>query len=229
MEMGIKVLVVEDEVSINDILSSALRAGGYEVRSAFSSTEAKALLSSFKPNLAMLDINLPDEDGFELCKFINANYSIPVIILTARNDIVDKILGLELGADDYITKPFHIKEVLTRVKVAVRRVEKYSSYHEENILQLNRAIKINTESRVVLKDDEEVRLKPKEYDLLEFLAKNRNRVFSREELLNKVWDMDYDGELRTVDVHIRRLRSKLDNDETNSIIETVFGVGYVMR
>lgn len=229
MEMGIKVLVVEDEVSINDILSSALRAGGYEVRSAFSSTETKALLSSFKPNLAMLDINLPDEDGFELCKFINANYSIPVIILTARNDIVDKILGLELGADDYITKPFHIKEVLTRVKVAVRRVEKYSSYHEENILQLNRAIKINTESRVVLKDDEEVRLKPKEYDLLEFLAKNRNRVFSREELLNKVWDMDYDGELRTVDVHIRRLRSKLDNDETNSIIETVFGVGYVMR
>lgn len=229
MEMGVKVLVVEDEVSINDILASALRAGGYEVRSAFSSTEAKALLSSFKPNLAMLDINLPDEDGFELCKFINANYSIPVIMLTARNDIVDKILGLELGADDYITKPFQIKEVLTRVKVAVRRVEKYSSSHEENILQLNRYIKINIESRVVLKDDEEVRLKHKEYDLLEFLAKNRNRVFSREELLDKVWDMDYDGELRTVDVHIRRLRSKLDNDETNSIIETVFGVGYVMR
>ena len=229
MKMGVKVLVVEDEVSINDILSSALRVGGYEVRSAFSSWEAKSLLSSFKPNLAMLDINLPDEDGFELCKFINANYSIPIIMLTARNDIVDKILGLELGADDYITKPFHIKEVLTRVKVAVRRVEKYSSPYEENILQLNSSIKINTESRVVLKDDEEVRLKPKEYDLLEFLAKNRNRVFSREELLDKVWDMDYDGELRTVDVHIRRLRSKLDNDETNSIIETVFGVGYVMR
>jgi len=229
MEMGVKVLVVEDEVLINHILSSSLRVGGYEVSSAFSSRGAKALLSSFKPNLDMLDINLPDEDGFELCKFINANYSIPVIMLTARNDIVDKILGLELGADDYITKPFHIKEVLTRVKVAVRRVEKYSSSHEDNILQLNRFIKINTESRVVLKDDEEVRLKPKEYDLLEFLAKNRNKVFSREELLDKVWDMDYDGELRTVDVHIRRLRSKLDNDEKNSIIETVFGVGYVMR
>ncbi|MDT8717131.1 response regulator transcription factor [Clostridium sp. 19966] len=227
--MGVKVLVVEDEISINDILSSALKVQGYDVRSAFSSAEAKTFLSSFQPNLAMLDINLPDEDGFELCKFINANYSIPIIMLTARNDVVDKILGLELGADDYITKPFHIKEVLTRVKVAVRRVEKYSSSHEENILQLNKSIKINTESRVVLKEEEEIRLKPKEYDLLEFLAKNRNRVFSREELLDKVWDMDYDGELRTVDVHIRRLRSKLDNDETNSIIETVFGVGYVMR
>lgn len=227
--MGVKVLVVEDEISINDIVSSTLRAGGYEVRSAFSSVEAKTLLLSFKPDLAMLDINLPDEDGFELCKFINANYSIPVIMLTARNDIVDKILGLELGADDYITKPFHIKEVLTRVKVAVRRVEKYSSSHEGDILQLNRSVKINTESHVVLKDGEEVRLKPKEYDLLEFFARNRNRVFSREELLDKVWDMDYDGELRTVDVHVRRLRGKLDNDEANSIIETVFGVGYVMR
>lgn len=229
MKMEVKVLVVEDEVSINDILTSALRSEGYEVRSAFSSAEAKALLSSFNPNLAMLDINLPDEDGFELCKFINSSYSIPIIMLTARNDIVDKILGLELGADDYITKPFHIKEVLTRVKVAVRRVEKYSSPHEENILQLNSSIKINTESRVVLKDGEEVKLKPKEYDLLEFLVKNKNRVFSREELLDKVWDMNYDGELRTVDVHVRRLRSKLDNDETSSIIETVFGVGYVMR
>lgn len=229
MKMRSKVLVVEDEISINDILASALRADGYEVRSAFSSSEARSLIMNFKPDLAMLDINLPDEDGFELCKFINKNYSMPIIMLTARNDIIDKVLGLELGADDYITKPFHIKEVLTRVKVAVRRVEKYSTYHEDNIFQLNKSIQINFDSHIALKDGEEVRLKPKEFDLLEFFIKNRNRVLSREELLDKVWGIDYDGELRTVDVHVRRLRSKLDKDETNSIIETVFGIGYTMR
>jgi DNA-binding response OmpR family regulator len=227
--MDLKVLVVEDELSINDILTSAIRSEGYSVRSAFSSKEARDLLESFKPNLAMLDINLPDESGFDLCRYINEKYAIPIIMLTARNDIVDKVLGLELGADDYITKPFHIKEVLTRVKVALRRVEKYKNNNEDQTSDLNGRIKINFQSRTVLKNDEEIRLKPKEYDLLEFLIRNRNIVFSREELLDKVWGMDYDGELRTVDVHVRRLRSKLDNENENSLIETVFGVGYVMR
>jgi DNA-binding response OmpR family regulator len=227
--MELKILIVEDELSINDILTSAMRAEGYSVRSAFSSKEARSLLESFKPNLAMLDINLPDESGFDLCRFINEKYAIPIIMLTARNDIVDKVLGLELGADDYITKPFHIKEVLTRVKVALRRVQKYKNSNEDQPGLVNDCIKINFQSRTVLKDDEEVRLKPKEYDLLEFLVRNRNIVFSREELLDKVWGMDYEGELRTVDVHIRRLRSKLDNEHGNSLVETIFGVGYVMR
>ena len=227
--MDLKVLVVEDEISINDILTTALRADGYLVRSAFSSKEAKSLLVSFKPNLALLDICLPDENGLELCKFINSKYFIPIIILTARDDMIDKILGLELGADDYITKPFNIKEVLTRVKVALRRVEKYKNVSENTILDLNYGINIDLQNRIVMVKGEEVKLKPREYDLLEFLAKKRKRVFSREELLNNVWGMDFDGELRTVDVHVRRLRSKLDKTDNNSIIETVFGIGYVMR
>lgn len=227
--MDLKILVVEDEISINDILTTALTADGYLARSAFSSKEAKDLLESFKPNLALLDICLPDESGLELCKFINAKYSIPIIILTARNDMIDKILGLELGADDYMTKPFNIKEVLTRVRVALRRVEKYKTVSESTLLELNYGIKINLQSRIVTVDGEEVKLKPREYDLLEFLAKKRKRVFYREELLNNVWGMDFDGELRTVDVHVRRLRSKLDKSDKNSIIETVFGIGYVMR
>jgi DNA-binding response OmpR family regulator len=227
--MDLKILVVEDEISINDILTTVLTAEGYLARSAFSSKEAKDLLESFKPNLALLDICLPDESGLELCKFINAKYSIPIIILTARNDMIDKILGLELGADDYMTKPFNIKEVLTRVRVALRRVEKYKTVSESTLLELSYGIKINLQSRIVTVDGEEVKLKPREYDLLEFLAKKRKRVFYREELLNNVWGMDFDGELRTVDVHVRRLRSKLDKSDKNSIIETVFGIGYVMR
>lgn len=227
--MAYKILVVEDEVYINDILTTALRADGYSVRSALSSQEAKTLLESFKPNLALLDICLPDENGFELCKFINTKYSIPIIMLTARTDVIDKILGLELGADDYITKPFNIKEVLTRVKVALRRVEKYKVAGENNILELKNGIQINLESRIVMLKGEEIKLKPKEYDLLEFLAKNKKRVFSREELLNNIWGIDYDGDFRTVDVHVRRLRSKLDTTDENSVIETVFGIGYTMR
>jgi DNA-binding response OmpR family regulator len=227
--MDFKILVVEDEVSINDILVSALRFDGYTVKGAFSAKEAKDSLNFFNPDLVLLDVNLPDESGFELCKYINKKCAIPIIMLTARNDIVDKVLGLELGADDYITKPFHIKEVLTRVKVAMRRVSKYKTISEESFIEINRSVKINLKGRIVLKNEEEVKLKPKEYDLLEFLFRNKNKVFSREDLLDKVWGMDYEGDYRTVDVHVRRLRSKLDQENSPSIIDTVFGIGYVMR
>ncbi len=224
-----KVLVVEDDESINDILVNSLKSEGYIVRSAFNGNEARELLDNFLPSLTLLDINLPDESGFDLCKFINSNYGIPIIMLTARNDVFDKVLGLELGADDYITKPFHIKEVLTRVKIALRRVEKYSDQSKSKFINLNSHIKINYESRTVMKDSEEVVLKPKEYQLLEFLSQNRDRVFSREELLDNVWEFTYDGDLRTIDIHVRRLRSKLDQVKSKSIIETVFGIGYIMR
>ncbi len=227
--MELKILVVEDEISINDILVSALRADGYIVKGVFSAKDAKDALDFFKPDLILLDINLPDESGFELCRYINLKWIVPVIMLTARNDIVDKILGLELGADDYITKPFHIKEVLTRVKVAMRRVSKYKEKDEVTFIEINKSVKVNLEGRNVLKDNNEIKLKPKEYELLEFFIKNRNKVFSREEILDKVWSFDYEGELRTVDVHVRRLRSKLDKEDMPSIIDTVFGIGYVMR
>lgn len=228
--MDFKILVIEDEFSINDILTFALKGEGYQVKGVFSSKEARQCLERFKPNLVLLDINLPDESGFELCKFINANYKIPIIILTARNDIIDKVLGLELGADDYITKPFHIKEVLARVKVALRRVDKYKDSNEKgDFINLNDQTKVNLENRIVIKNGEEIKLKPKEYDLLEFFIKNKNRVFTREEILDKVWGIDYIGETRTVDIHVRRLRAKLSLDNGQSFIETIFGVGYVMR
>ncbi len=243
-----KILVIEDEISINDILTSALRAEGYSVRSAFTGNEARNIFKLFQPDITLLDINLPDESGFDLCKYISQEYFIPIIILTARTDIFDKVLGLELGADDYITKPFHIKEVVTRIKIALRRIEKYNIKKEpilislnENIKinyssrtvykdnSLNENIKINYSSRTVYKDNAIVKLKPKEYDLLEFLSKNKNQVFSRTVLLNQVWGLDYEGDERTVDVHVRRLRGKLDNVNNKSIIDTVFSIGYVMR
>ncbi|MBU3103197.1 response regulator transcription factor [Clostridium gasigenes] len=227
--MNKKILVIEDESYINDILTTALKSEGYLVRSAFNGTEARELLNTFNPNLTLLDVNLPDESGFDLCKFINNTYSIPIIMLTARNDVFDKVLGLELGADDYITKPFHIKEVLTRIKIALRRIDKYATNSKSTFIPLNSIIKINYESRLVYKKDTEVILKPKEYELLEFLSQNKNRVFSRDEILNNVWEFSYDGDPRTIDIHIRRLRSKLDIDGLKSIIDTVFGIGYVMR
>ncbi|AAO35045.1 DNA-binding response regulator [Clostridium tetani] len=225
-----KIIVIEDEFSINDILTFALKEEGYRVKSTFSSQEARKIMKEFRPNLVLLDINLPDESGFELCKFITCKYKIPILMITARNDLVDKVLGLELGADDYITKPFHIKEVMTRVRVALRRVKKYSVVKEnKEFIELNDEVKINLESREVFKNNREIKLKPKEYDLLVFLAQNRNIVFSRETILDRVWELEYDGEIRTVDIHVRRLRAKLDSNNGQSIIETVFGVGYVMR
>lgn len=229
MNNNYKVLVVEDDISINDILSSALRSEGYAVRSAFSGKEARDLLSIFSPDIALLDINLPDESGFDICKDITKTQSIPVIMLTARTDIFDKVLGLELGADDYITKPFHIKEVLARVKIALKRIEKYKVTKVDNMILLNKNISINYESRTIYKNDELVKLKPREFDLLEYLSKNINKVFSRTILLNQIWGYDYEGDERTVDVHIRRLRSKLDIPNEPSAIETVFSVGYMMR
>lgn len=140
------------------------------------------------PDLILLDLNLPDGDGFQLCKEINLNNSIPIIILTAKSDIVDKVLGLELGADDYITKPFHIKEVISRIRAIFRRIEKTTNSSNSNFTNINENIKINFKNRTVLKNDDIIQLKPKEYELLEFFVQNRNKVFSREQLIDNVWE-----------------------------------------
>jgi len=223
-----KILVVEDEYSINDAVTFALKKEGYEVRSVFNGKDALEKVMEFKPDLVLLDLMLPDIDGFDVCKEISKNTY--VIMLTARGEIIDKILGLELGADDYIVKPFEIKEVLVRIKVIFRRNEKNiaeTNYLEED--KKNEVIKINKRERTVIKDGEEVMLRRKEFDLLNFLYENKGIVFSRNDLLDKVWGYDYEGDTRTVDVHIRRLREKLNEDKDNSIIETVFGIGYIMR
>ena len=227
--MNNEILIVEDDKSINDILFYALKSEGYIPYSTFTLKEAKDYININLPNLILLDLNLPDGNGFDLCKEINSKYSIPIIILTAKNDVVDTVLGLELGADDYITKPFHIKEVLSRIKAVFRRIEKSSTNYNSPFIEINKHIKINFKNRTVLKNDSIVQLKPKEYELLEFFVQNRNKVFSREQLINNIWEFSYDGDVRTVDIHIRRLRSKLDIPTEPSIIETVFSVGYVMR
>ncbi|ASW43531.1 response regulator transcription factor [Clostridium isatidis] len=227
--MNNQILIVEDDKSINDILFHSLKSEGYNPFSSFTLEEAKEYLNINTPDLILLDLNLPDGDGFDLCKEISSKYPIPIIILTAKNDIVDKVLGLELGADDYITKPFHIKEVLSRIKAVFRRIEKSSQNFNSNFININNSIKINFKNRTVLKDDKVVKLKPKEYELLEFFVQNRNKVFSREQLIDNVWEFSYDGDIRTVDIHIRRLRSKLDTPGEASIIETVFSVGYITR
>ncbi len=229
--MNNKILLIEDDYSISDALTFALRKEGFNVRQGFTGEEGLDLFNRFEPELVILDLMLPDMNGFDICKKIAGENSIPIIMLTARNDIVDKVLGLELGADDYITKPFDVREVITRIKVALRRVESYANKREEdvNTIELCKDIKIYKDRRTVYKNEEEIRLKPREFDLLLFLAERKGMVFTRESLLDYVWDMDYDGDLRTVDIHVRRIRSKLDGQEGDSIIETVFGVGYKMR
>lgn len=220
-----KILVVEDEYSINDAITFALRKEGYDVRSVFNGKDALERFNEFKPDLVLLDLMLPDIDGLDICKEISKKAYI--IMLTARGEIIDKILGLELGADDYIVKPFEIKEVLVRIKVIFRRGEKnIDKYNEE---QENELIKIYPNDRRVIKEGKEILLRRKEFDLLNFFYENKGIVFSRDDLLEKIWGYDYEGDTRTVDVHIRRLREKLNENKDNSIIETVFGIGYIIR
>lgn len=224
--MNKKILIVEDEYSINEILTITFKREGYDVYSVFDGIEALKKIEEFTPDLILLDAMLPDIDGFELCKQIADKYL--VIMITARDSIFDKIVGLELGADDYITKPFEIKEVVVRVKALFRSLEKENKLSEEALLELENGIIVDQRGERVFKDKMEVALKRKEWELFSYLLKNRNHVFSREELLANVWGYDYYGDSRTVDVHIRRLRAKLCL-EKETLIETVFGKGYVMR
>ena len=221
-----RILVIEDEYSINDGLTFTLRKEGYDVRSALTGKEGLELVKEFNPELVLLDLMLPDMDGFDICKEISKNTY--VIILTARGEMFDKIIGLELGADDYIVKPFEIKEVLVRIKVIFRRNSKEINKIEENKKDIN-GIRISSKDRCVFKDGNLVPMRKLEFDLLNFLYENRGIIYSREDLLQKVWGYEYEGDTRTVDVHIKRLRDRLKEDKDNSIIETVYGIGYVMR
>ena len=224
-----KVLIIEDEVPIADLLVYSLRKQGFEVKSANDGTTGLELIREFIPDLIVLDIMLPDISGFDICRQVTKEYNIPIIMLTAKADITDKVLGMELGADDYITKPFDIREVIVRIKTILRRIDRISdsieNKKEESIL-INEDIKILNEERKVLKNGEIVELTPKEYEVLFLLAKNKGKVFSRSELLDKVWGFDYLGDSRTVDIHIQRIRKKLDTHKNLSIIETIFGIGY---
>ncbi len=226
-----KILIIEDEPDIQNILRYSFMKEKFKVRCASCGIDGIEICESFSPNIIILDLMLPDMSGFEVCRKLT-KYNIPIIMLTARNDIVDKVLGLELGADDYITKPFDIRECIARVNVALRRVEKLN-LKDESIVEnedineiIIENIKVVKSSRKVFAYNKEVKLKPKEMNLLLYLIENKNIAVSREQIMDKVWDEDYDGDFRTVDVHVRRLRQKLDNKD---IIETIFGIGYMLK
>jgi len=222
------ILVIEDEEDIRDIITHYIKKEGFNVKEAGNGKDGINIILNEKIDLIILDLMLPDISGYDVCREVSKEYRIPIIMLTARNDIVDKILGLELGADDYITKPFDIREVIARVKVCLRRIDSLIEDNSEEIIKLSNGIKIDVNSREVFKGEHIIKLKPKEYDLLLAFAKNKRIVMSRDKLLEKVWEYDFEGDSRTVDVHVQRLRKKMENESGEPIIETVFGIGYKM-
>lgn len=228
IESDRRVLIIEDEAPIADLMAYFLRREGLNVKIALDGNSGFREIDIFNPHLIILDLMLPDADGFDICKSVTYEYNIPIIIITAKSDIIDRLTGLRIGADDYITKPFDIREVVMRVKNIFRRIENIreeigSKSTSEICISSN--IKLYIDEHTVLKDSERIDLTPKEYELLLCLAQNKGKVFSRDQLLDKVWGIDYIGDKRTVDIHIQRLRKKLENKDMH-IIETVFGVGY---
>lgn len=222
-----KILVVDDEESILDLVSMLLKREGYEVLTADSGNKALDVINTNKPDLVVLDLMLPDIDGHEVCKRINEKWIIPIIMLTAKGETVDKVIGLELGADDYLTKPFDNRELLARIKALLRRVDKLTKDGEEKDIIDYLDLKIDFLNKTVTKKGWNVHLTPREFQLLEVLSRNAKRVYSRDELMEKAWGYDYSGDSRAVDIYITRLRKKIEDDPTNpKYINTIYGFGY---
>ncbi|GGF66021.1 DNA-binding response regulator [Paenibacillus albidus] len=222
--MNKKVLVVDDEPGIVSAIAYALRREGYEVETAGDGEEALRKAQSFQPGVMVLDVMMPRMSGYDVCRKLEDRDDIGIILLTVKNDIVDKIVGLELGADDYMTKPFEIRELLARVKALLRRLEKRTGEIKSESLRYG-ALQVHADRRTVQIAGELLELTPKEFDLLLLLLSHPQRVYMREELLEQVWEMDYAGGTRTVDIHIQRLRKKLGEPYQN-MLQTVYGVGY---
>ena len=228
--MGKRVLVVDDEKLIVKGIRFSLEQDGMKVDCAYDGEEALKLARENAYDMILLDIMLPKHDGFEVCQQIREFSDVPVVMLTARSEDMDKILGLEYGADDYITKPFNILEVKARIKAIMRRTSKRDQEKPNDKMILKGSMKIDCESRRVVIGEREVNLTAKEFDLLELLAMNPNKVYSRENLLNIVWGYEYPGDARTVDVHIRRLREKIETNPSDpKYVYTKWGVGYYFR
>ena len=228
--MGKRVLVVDDEKLIVKGIRFSLEQDGMEVDCAYDGEEALKLAKENAYDIILLDIMLPKHDGFEVCQQIREYSDVPIVMLTAKGDDMDKILGLEYGADDYITKPFNILEVKARIKAIMRRTSKRDKGQSNDKVIIKGEMKIDCESRRVMIGDKEINLTAKEFDLLELLAMNPNKVYSRENLLNIVWGYEYPGDARTVDVHIRRLREKIETNPSDpKYVYTKRGVGYYFR
>ena len=225
--MAKKVLVVDDEKLIVKGIRFSLEQDGMEVTCAYDGEEALRLAQENKFDMILLDIMLPKMDGFEVCQAIREFSNMPIVMLTAKGDDMDKILGLEYGADDYITKPFNILEVKARIKAIMRRTAASEPKEENSKVIESGDLKLDCESRRLFVQGREINLTAKEFDLLELLVMNPNKVSSRENLLNLVWGYEYPGDVRTVDVHVRRLREKIEpNPSEPKYVHTKWGVGY---
>ena len=224
--MAKRILIVDDEPMIVKGLKYSLEQDGYETDSAFDGEEAVSKFFSGKYDLVLLDVMLPGIGGIEVCQRLREKSDVPIIMLTAKGEDMDKILGLEYGADDYMTKPFNILEVKARIKTIFRRTAMMMRESDAKVLRV-RDMVINLNNRSVVIGDKDVNLTAKEFDLLQLFVSNRGKVFSRESLLETIWKYDYLGDLRTVDVHIRRLREKVEkNPAQPEFICTKWGVGY---
>ena len=221
-----KVLIIDDEENVCELVSLYFGKAGYDVVCAADGGEGLDKLREQRPDIVILDLMLPGMDGIDVCKEIRKTSNVPLVMLTARVDEVDRVLGLEIGADDYITKPFSPRELLARIKAVLRRAAYVPNPDEQQVLKMP-GLSISRISREVIVGEDRVDLTPKEFDLLWFLASNRNRVFTREQLLEQVWAyQEFYGDERTVDQHVKRLRRKIETNGSPCRITTIWGVGY---
>ncbi|MDO8586090.1 MAG: response regulator transcription factor [Armatimonadota bacterium] len=221
-----KVLIIDDEENVCELISLYFSKAGYDVVCAADGSEGLDRLRDQRPDIVILDLMLPGMDGIDVCKEIRKTSNVPLVMLTARVDEVDRVLGLEIGADDYVTKPFSPRELLARIKAVLRRAAYVPNPDEQQVLKMP-GLSISRISREVIVGDDRIDLTPKEFDLLWYLASNRNRVFTREQLLEHVWAyQEFYGDERTVDQHIKRLRRKIETNGSPCRITTIWGVGY---
>ena len=219
-----KILVVDDDINISELLRLYLEKEGYAVVIANDGKQALEVFSAEEPDLVLLDIMLPIYDGWHVCREIRKTSEAPIIMVTAKGETFDKVLGLELGADDYVSKPFDTKEIVARVKAVLRRVNQ-STANKSDVVKFDKLL-INITNYELIVDGNSIDTPPKELELIFHLASNPNRVYTRDQLLDEVWGFDYYGDSRTVDVHIKRLREKLENVSDKWSLKTVWGVGY---
>ena len=222
-----KILVVDDDQHIAELISLYLMKDGYDTQEVYDGKKALEAVTTYQPNLILLDLMLPGMDGYQVCAEVRKTSKVPIIMLTAKGETFDKVLGLELGADDYIVKPFDAKELVARVKAVLRRYEAGSAKGEEEDGQVLRYpdLEINLCNYTVMYHGKSVDFPPMEFERLHFLASNPKRVFTREQLLDRIWGYEYAGDTRTVDVHVKRIREKLNQDDEWGI-RTVWSVGY---
>ena len=220
-----KILIVDDDSNICDLLKLYFENEGYDVKTANDGFEGVSFFKIYQPDIVLLDIMLPRKDGWQVCREIREISSKPIIMITAKGEVFDKVLGLEMGADDFVVKPFDMKELSARVKAVLRRYQAHVNKNDDVVIKFEN-IEISLQKYELKLNGKAVDVPPKELELLYFLASNYNRVFTRDQLLDKVWGFDYLGDSRTVDVHVKRLREKLEGVSDKWILKTVWGVGY---